>query len=252
MGHTVWACGFCVNQLLPQDTRNISKEIFDRVFSWVPNFTSPRAKAAAIMGLVHYQKAYPEDLNASSNIKLLSDQLIKHFEDESSSGWEWFESSLTYVNGRIPHALFQTYESTGEKKYLAVALKSMDFLLKVQMIDDLFVPIGNKGWYKKGFQRAIYDQQSIEASCMTQAATAAFHCTGLKKYLETALKIFEWFLGRNTKGLSVYDPETGSCYDAITSEGLNLNKGAEANVSYLLARLGLEKTTILIEKKCGD
>jgi hypothetical protein len=251
MGHTLWACGFCVNPVYPKETRFVSKEIFDRVFTWVPKFTSPRAKASAIMGLSHYSKAYAEDTNAIANMKVLSDQLIKLFDIESSNEWQWFESYLTYVNGRIPHALFRAYETTRERKYLEVALKSLDFLLKVQTIDDLFVPIGNRGWYKRGSQRAMYDQQSIEASCMTEAAIEAFYCTGSNKYLETAKKIFRWFLGRNTKNLSVYDSLTGSCYDAITAEGVNLNKGAEANVSYLLARLTLEEMSILIDKKSG-
>jgi hypothetical protein len=38
----------------------------------------------------------------------------------------------------------------------------------------------------------------------------------------------------------VYNPETGGCCDGITPHGLNLNKGAEANVAYLQARLNLE------------
>jgi len=38
----------------------------------------------------------------------------------------------------------------------------------------------------------------------------------------------------------VYNPNTGGCYDGITPEGLNLNQGAEATVTYLLARLDME------------
>ena len=249
MGHTLWACGFCVSPLCPQEMRLVSKEIFDRLFAWVPTFTSPRAKAAAIMGLFHYMQAYPEDTNAYLNMKTLGNQLIRIFEDESSNEWEWFEPYLTYVNGRISNALFQAFKCTKEKNFLDVAIRSLNFLLKVHMIDDIFVPIGNKGWYKKGSRRALYDQQSIEASCMTEATVEAFRCTGSKTYLETAINIFGWFSGRNTKGLSVYDPTTGSCYDAITPMGINLNKGAEANVSYLLARLNFEEAPFLINKE---
>jgi hypothetical protein len=52
--------------------------------------------------------------------------------------------------------------------------------------------------------------------------------------------MFEWFLGRNTKNMVVYNPETGGCHDGITPDGLNLNEGAEATVAYILARLELE------------
>jgi len=40
--------------------------------------------------------------------------------------------------------------------------------------------------------------------------------------------------------MTVYDPITGACYDGITPQGLNLNQGAEATISYLLARLKME------------
>ena len=240
MGHTIWACGYCVDSQLPNETKLISKEIFDKAFSWASSFTSPRAKALSMMGLFHYQRAYPNDLNVSLNIRMLGDQLLGHFEQEASNEWNWFEPYLTYCNGRLPHALFLAYECTGEKKYLQVASKAIDFLIRVQTIDKTFVPIGNSGWYKKGANRAIYDQQSIEASCMTEAAIAAFRNTNKELYRDAAYESFKWFLGKNLKGLMVYNPETGGCCDGITSQGLNLNKGAEANVAYLLARLNLE------------
>jgi len=33
----------------------------------------------------------------------------------------------------------------------------------------------------------------------------------------------------------MYDPVTGGCFDALTEEGVNLNQGAEAVLSLLLA-----------------
>ena len=94
---------------------------------------------------------------------------------------------------------------------------------------------------KKDLTRAIYDQQSVEASCTTEAAIAAFRNTGEEAYLQAAYEAFEWFLGGNLKGLTLYDPENGSCCDGITPQGLNLNKGAEATLAYLQARLNLEE-----------
>ncbi|MGD0204764.1 MAG: glycosyltransferase [Candidatus Bathyarchaeia archaeon] len=241
MGRTLWACGYCLDSKLPEQTKLLSKDIFDKVFRWASSFTSPRAKAFSIMGLFHYQKAHPEDQNVKLNICALADQLTKQFELESSKEWDWFESCLTYSNARLPHSLFLAYEATGENRYLQVASKSMKFLINTQTINKVFVPIGNRGWYRKGSDRALYDQQSIEASCTTEAAIAAFRNTSEEVYLEAAYEAFEWFLGGNLKGLTLYDPENGSCCDAITPQGLNLNKGAEATIAYLQARLNLEE-----------
>ena len=86
----------------------------------------------------------------------------------------------------------------------------------------------------------MYDQQSVEASCMVEAALAAFRVTGNDDYRTAARTIFDWFLGKNSQGVVVYNTDTGGCYDGITLQGLNLNEGAEATVSYLIARLELE------------
>ena len=241
MGRTLWACGYCLNSKLPEQTKLLSKEVFDKLFCWVSSFTSPRAKAYSTMGLFHYQKAYAEDQNVKLNITALAKQLTEQFELESSEGWDWFESTLTYSNARLPHSLFLAYEATGEDKYLQVASKSMKFLINTQTINGVFVPIGNRGWYKKGSDRAIYDQQSVEAACTTEAAIAAFRNTNEEGYLKAAYEAFEWFFGKNLQSLTLYDPENGSCCDGITSQGLNQNKGAEATLSYLQARLNFEE-----------
>lgn len=75
---------------------------------------------------------------------------------------------------------------------------------------------------------------------MVEAALTGFHLTNEEKYQRVAHIAFEWFLGKNTQNVTVYDPTTGACYDGITHKGLNLNQGAEATISYLLARLELE------------
>jgi hypothetical protein len=241
MGRVLWACGMCLDSRLPSEKRMLSKEIFDKAFPWASSFKSLRAKALSMLGLFHYQNAHPQDQNVLTNMGLLANQLVECYEHECSDDWKWFEPYLTYINGRLPHALFSAYMCTKNDKYLQVAKDSLDFVLKVQMIDDKFVPIGNRGWYNKGSERAIYDQQSVEASCMVEAALMAFRVTGEANYQKAAYTMFEWFFGRNTKGLAVYNSETGGCHDGITPDGLNLNEGAEATVSYIMARLELEK-----------
>jgi hypothetical protein len=240
IGRTIWACGYCLDSKLPKETKLLCKEIFDRAFKWALQFTSPRAKAFSIMGLFHYQKANPEDQNTKLNIRILADQLTMHFKKEASNEWPWFESYLTYSNARLPHSLFLAYKATGEDYYLKVALKSIEFLINTQTLNSVFVPIGNRGWYRKGHERAIYDQQPIEVSCMIDATMAAFQNTNNEVYLNATYDAFNWFLGRNLKGLVLVNPENGSCCDGLTPQGLNLNKGAEATVAYLQACLNME------------
>lgn len=242
LGRTLWACGYVLNSELPKEKRFLAKEIFDKCFKWAPFFKSPRAMAFAVLGLSHYHRTYTEDGNPIAEIKALSDRLTELYNSARSSDWRWFEPYLTYENGRLPQALFEAYKETKRAEYLEVAEESLKFLLEVQILDDKFVPIGNKGWYLKGKARSMYDQQSVEAASMTEAALSAFLSTGNVYYKKTARMIFCWFLGKNTKSVFVYDSATGSCCDGITEEGLNLNKGAEANVCYLSARIELQTT----------
>jgi uncharacterized protein YyaL (SSP411 family) len=193
-----------------------------------------------ILGLIHYHRAYCEDKNLTENIHGFSNRLLEYYENTSSSDWRWFEPYLTYENGRLPQALFEVYRETKQAKFLRIAEESLRFLLEVQILDDIFVPIGNKGWHMKEKPWAIYDQQSVEAASMTEATLTAYLATGEFYYKKIAKTIFSWFLGKNTKDIFVYNSKTGACYDGVTEEGLNLNQGAEANVCYLSARLDFE------------
>ena len=240
LGRALWACGSVINSNLDEEKKMLSKEVFDKALPHAINSTSPRAKAFAVLGLSQYQRTYPNDQALSGRMIELIEQLLKLYQQASSVDWRWFEAYLTYCNGRLPQALFEAYERIREENYLQVAKESFNFILKVQMKNGMFAPIGNKDWYKKGGPRAMFDQQSVEASCMAETALTAFRATRIDHFRTTARTIFAWFLGKNTKGLSVYNPNTGGCYDGITSKGLNLNQGAEATVMYLLARLDLE------------
>jgi len=241
-GRTLWACGYAVNSKLSAERRLLAKEIFDKAFRWTCFFKSPRAKAFAILGLSHYHNAYTKDQNLTQNIKTLSDKLLEYYRNTRSSDWRWFEPYLTYVNGRLPQALFEAYTETKQTTYIRVAEESLKFLLEVQVLNDKFVPIGNKGWYQKGKPRSMYDQQSVEAASMTEAALSAYRATSNRHYKKTARTIFNWFLGKNTQNAFVYNSATGGCYDGITEKGLNLNQGAEATVCYLSARMDLQTT----------
>lgn len=52
---------------------------------------------------------------------------------------------------------------------------------------------------------------------------------------------FNWFLGLNRMKQIIYNPCTGGCYDGLEEMNINLNQGAESTLSYLMARLTIEK-----------
>jgi len=99
--------------------------------------------------------------------------------------------------------------------------------------------VGNREWLEPNGESdlALYDQQPIEAGLMVEASLAGYDATGDVKHLRRAWRALEWFFGRNLQGLSLYDPETGGCFDALMEGRVNQNRGAESAVCLLLARL---------------
>ena len=245
MGHALWACGYVLSSNARDSLKRAAKELFDRGLPPSNSFTSPRAKAFTLLGLRYYHEAFPNDGNVLKILEALSRNLVEQYRKEANNSWRWFEAYLTYANARLPQALFAAHKSMGDPSLLRVALDSLDFLIEIQMLEGIFQPIGTNGWFTKDGERAFYDQQPLEASCMVEAAIMAFDTTGKGEYKETATIAFEWYHGRNIKRVNLLNAETGTFYDGITPEGLNRNQGAEATLSYYLAYLKLREHNLV-------
>ncbi len=48
-------------------------------------------------------------------------------------------------------------------------------------------------------------------------------------------RCFEWFLGRNDLGESLYDSSTGGCRDALHQDRVSQNEGAESSLAFYLS-----------------
>ncbi|MCW4023744.1 MAG: glycosyltransferase [Candidatus Bathyarchaeota archaeon] len=241
LGRTLWSLGCTINSNLPNDLRIVSKELFDESLPQIWNTHSIRGYAFCILGLCHYHQTYPQDSGLKADIEKLADKITKKFSANSKEDWQWFEQTLTYDNAKLPHALIEAYLVVKKPEYLSEGLNSLDFLLKTQLINGSFVPIGNNGWYQHGGTRAVYDQQPLEASATVEATASAFYATKKPFYAKVAREVFDWFLGKNTLKVMMYNPVTGGCFDGINSEHVNMNQGAESAISYLLARLEIER-----------
>ncbi len=77
-------------------------------------------------------------------------------------------------------------------------------------------------------------------TALVEALVEAVVRTGRQQYGRQAVRAFEWFLGRNSYGLSVYDFATGGCHDGLGPSGPSDNEGAESTLAFLQALLALE------------
>ena len=162
------------------------------------------------------------------------------YEKNHSPDWEWFEHYLTYSNAILPEALLLGYKITGDKRYLEVSEKTLAFLIKHTFKDNIYIPIGQSGWFLKGGRRQHFDQQPEDVAATVEVLNTMFQITNKEYYKKLANIAFNWFLGDNVLGQVVYDRTTGGCHDGIGKKFINLNQGAESTISYLSSRFSFE------------
>jgi uncharacterized protein YyaL (SSP411 family) len=239
-GRVIWALGYVVSlkDILPF---NLFFEAENLLTLAVPNLSkihSTRAMAFIIKGL-HYQNKI-ENFNL---IKTLADRLVQMYKHEKNTGWNWFESYLTYANSLLPEALLCAYMSIQDDEYKNIAMESLDFLLSKIIVNGKLKVISNNGWYEKNkpAKNLLGGQQPIDVA-YTILALEKFHDVSANDYYsDKAIIAFNWFLGDNHLQQIVYNPCTNGCYDGLEEVNVNINQGAESTLSYLLARLSLDR-----------
>jgi hypothetical protein len=166
----------------------------------------------------------------------LTAKLTQRYADAATDQWEWFEEVVSYSNARLPHAMILSGRCTNDAPVLELGLKTLRWLVKIQTSDaGSFRPIGSNGFFPRGKDRALFDQQPIEAQATVSACIEAYHATNDAFWLAETRRAFEWFLGRNDLGLALYDSTTGGCRDGLHVDRLSQNQGAESTLAFLLA-----------------
>lgn len=240
LGRVMWACGYALHAELHPNIKKVAKQLFEAGIKWVTIASSLRSRAYAAKGCYYYLQEHPDNVEVRRAMESFGDSLCAAFAFAANEEWTWFEPVLTYSNGMMPRSLFMIYQMTQKPEHLRVAVKCLEFLTSVCVIDDVLHPIGCNGWYIRGQERAWYDQQPVDPMGHTLSYLAAYDATNEEKYLALAKTSFDWFFGRNSVGESLYDPVTGGCFDALAPSGPNYNQGSESTICCLLAQLAMQ------------
>ncbi len=215
-----------------------AKELLYRAYNNIFNLRSPRALAFTIIGTKYLYNSsnvefFPNISAIAELINEMANKLCNYYYDTKKDNWFWFEEIITYSNGILPASLFEAYSVTGNEKYLKVGLESLNFLSDNLFNRGYLKIVGNKGWWKYGEKKAEFDEQPIDAISMMIAYATAKKITKNKQFNRFLRLPWEWFFGKNSIGVSLYDEETGGCFDGITEKGINQNEGAESLISLL-------------------
>jgi glycosyltransferase involved in cell wall biosynthesis len=236
-GRTIWALGYLLGNAPNDAYYQTGRLIFFNAASNFEKLTSIRGIANTMIGISYYLKSNPSDDSMTERLRNLANVLMKHYQDNSTADWKWFESLLAYDNGMLPLALLHSAEILNDNKIAQIAVDSMNFLTRHTLKDNYLSIIGNEKWYIKEGERSVFAQQPIDAMAMVLMYHQAFHVTKDKKYLNKLYTSFLWFLGENDLRMSLYDFETNGCCDGFESYGVNRNQGAESSLAYLISHL---------------
>ncbi len=243
-GRAIWALGYLISMsaILPEEFEMKAKKTMQQALSNVHNIHSPRAMAFIIKGI------YYSTLNDNSGkntliLKHMADKLVEMYKHETDSNWHWFEGYLTYGNSVLPEAMLCAFLVTNNRVYKDIAKTSFDFLLSKIFIKEGINVVSNKGWLHNNapLEEKIGGEQPIDVAYTIIALNHFYETFQDETYLDKMKVAFDWFLGKNHLNQIIYNPCTGGCYDGLEDVYINLNQGAESTVSYLMARLTIEK-----------
>jgi hypothetical protein len=260
-GQAVRALAEVLGSSLPDDYRALARELIDGVLPTLADLRSLRAQAYVILAWGHLWTAGVKHIDLIENVAWSAAQRLGEcYQRALRPDWPWFESRMTYANAVLPHALFVAAQRWPKEAFLEVAETSFAFLDRAttgkgvrnllperpegctaqkvpDTFSDIFWPIGNSGWYPHGEDKALYDQQPVEAVTMADAALAAFGLTNDQKYLATFRRARGWFHGENSLGQPLVDVACGACCDGLQASGVSRNQGAESTLAYLWTEL---------------
>jgi len=241
-GRAIWALGYLISRsgVLPSSMIDHAEQILKASLRRVESTHSTRAMAFALKGIYFYNqyRKTPENLML---IRTLANRLMQMYRHEAEDKWKWFESYMTYANSVIPEALLYAWMETGDQDYKDIAKSSFDFLISQTFDSQGIKVISNKSWLHKGKAASNFGEQPIDVAYTILALNLFYQVFNDENYLRKMESAFNWFLGNNHLHQIIYNPCTGGSYDGLEETHVNLNQGAESTISYLLARLTIEK-----------
>jgi glycosyltransferase involved in cell wall biosynthesis len=235
-GRALWALGIGVGRSHFRSFQMMAGQLFAESLPALTGFTSPRAWAFGLIGIHEYLRRLSGDSMVNQTREELTRRLLDLFERSAQPDWQWFEEELSYDNAKLAHAVIVSGHATAQPAVLQRGLEALRWLTALQTSEQgHFRPVGSNGFYRRGGERANFDQQPIEAQATVSACLEAYRATADIWWYEQARRAFDWFIGWNDLRLELYSPGTGGCCDGLHVDRVNGNQGAESTLAFLLS-----------------
>ena len=184
MGRCVWVLGEAESGDLPQGTRLAVRSLLVQARQAASLISAPHATCYLLLGLAGLAR----DTGVRPLVEKSVERLISLWDTYSSGDWQWFEPQMTYDNARFCEALLRGGLAIGNDYAVTIAKKSLDFLTAHSFHESqgYLEPVGCRGWWKQGGEKARFDQQTIEAGAYVETYRLFAHVFGDEKYTRLA------------------------------------------------------------------
>ena len=98
-GRTIWALGYLLGNAPNDAYYQTGRLVFFDAASNFEKLQSVRGIANTMVGISYYLRKDHSDESMIEKLKNLAGTLTRHYEENATGDWKWFESILTYDNG---------------------------------------------------------------------------------------------------------------------------------------------------------
>jgi hypothetical protein len=237
-GLALWALGTALGRSRHPAMQGVAHQLFDAALPAVRQLSGLCAWGFSLLGIDEYLRRFPGDRMVARAGQLLLDRILDLYQMNASEQWPWFENTLTSNSACVSQALIAASNWTGSTRAAEIGLKTLGWLASQQFTESgQFVPFGDAGYLQREQPAAHFAQRPIEARSMISACLEAYRRTADTRWLTFARSAFQWFLGQNDFGESLYNADTGACSDGLLQDGPDPNCGAEALLAFLVSQL---------------
>ena len=249
-GLAVWALGMVLGRPGHNSMQGVARRLFESALPACKQFTSLRAWSFGLLGIDEYLRRFPGDRQVTRTGELLLGRLMRQHRTTASPDWPWFEEALTGASASLSQAMIAAAHWSADTRAAEIGFKTLDWLVHLQFLEDgMFVPLGDRGYYRRGGQRARFAQRPTEAQAMISACLEAYRYSSDQQWLKVAQGAYHWFLGWNDLGQPLYDPETGGCCDGILPGRMDMSCSSEALLAFLVAQLEMQLMGQLYQRR---
>jgi hypothetical protein len=185
--------------------------------------------AFAALGAAEMLERWPGDQGALS---LLATAGTVIGEPSADVAWPWPAPRLSYVNASIAEAAIVTGEKLGRGDLLRNGVRMLDWLLAGETRNGHLSVVPDEGW-SRGDDRPAFDQHPSQVAALADACMRAAAVTGDDSWLTGVEMSVAWLLGDNDAGITMLDPATGGCSDALSRTSRSRNQGAESTLAMI-------------------